>query len=164
MNLIRSGMYSSAPSAQDDRSPVNIYHLHPLVAGPLSAWAPVFARIAAMGFSHVCLAPPFEPGGSGDIFVHSTFARLHPALEFAGTADQGLSVMSELTTESGLGLMLDIAPGQVAVDSALRQQEPDWFAPNGSDQIADPRRPPRRVDVAVPRFGQTALADAESDW
>jgi starch synthase (maltosyl-transferring) len=164
MNLIRSGMISSESSARDDRAPVNIYHLHPLVAGPLETWAETFTRVAAMGFSHVCLAPPFEPGHSGDIFIHATFDRLHPSLGFAGSAEEGLTLASETASHAGLALMLDIAPGQVAIDSTLRQRHPEWFVPVGSDEIADPRRPPLRIDVAVPRFGETAFADAVADW
>jgi starch synthase (maltosyl-transferring) len=164
MNLLRSGTLSSESSAHGDRLPINIYHLHPLVAGPLDSWQAKFTRIAAMGFSHVCLAPPFEPGGSGDIFVHATFDRLHPSLGFSGTAEQGLMAAADAASRAGLDLMLDIAPGQVAVDSALLQRQPEWFASTESDRIADPRRSPHRVDVAVPRFGQTALADAVSDW
>jgi starch synthase (maltosyl-transferring) len=164
MNLIRSGTLASEPSVHDGRPPASIYHLHPLVAGPLDTWAGTFTRIAAMGFSHVCLAPPFEPGASGDIFVHATFDRLHPALGFSGTAEQGLVLASQAAARAGLKLMLDIAPGQVSVDSLLRQRQPEWFASVESDRIADPRRPPHRIDVAVPRFGQTALADAVSDW
>src|ERR1700755_2731587 len=108
MNLVRSGTLS-AESASDDSAPVNIYHLHPLVAGPLDGWSAVFSRVAAMGFSHVCLAPPFEPGSSGDIFVHATFDRLHPALGFSGLAEQCLSLAVEQATRAGLRLMLDIA-------------------------------------------------------
>jgi starch synthase (maltosyl-transferring) len=164
MNLIRSGTISSAPSADETRAPVDIYHLHPLVAGPIDTWPATFQRVAAMGFSHVCVAPPFEPGENGDIFVHAKFDRLHPALGFAGPADQGLQLAVELAKRSGLQLMLDIAPGQIAIDSPLRERHPDWFAPVGSGQPADPRRPPHRIDVAVPRFDQTTLADAVSDW
>jgi starch synthase (maltosyl-transferring) len=164
MNLLRSGTLSPASSAHDQRVPINVYHLHPLVAGPLETWAASFTRIAAMGFSHVCLAPPFEPGGSGDIFIHATFDRLHPALGFGGTAEQGIALAADLAGRAGLRLMLDIAPGQVAIDAPLRQRHPDWFIPAGHDHLADPRRAPQRVDVAVPRFDQTALADAVSDW
>jgi starch synthase (maltosyl-transferring) len=164
MNLIRSGTIAPASSARDARAPINIYHLHPLAAGPLDVWPDLFKRISAMGFSHVCLAPPFEPGDSGDIFIHATFDRLHPSLQFAGTAEQGLTQASEMAAQAGLELMLDVAPGQVAADSVLRQRQPDWFAPLGSGQVADPRRPPHRIDVAVPRFDQTALAEAVSDW
>ncbi len=117
-----------------------------------------------MGFSHVCLAPPFEPGGSGDIFVHATFDRLHPALGFAGSAEQGLALAAELAAGAGLRLMLDIAPGQVAIDLPLRQRQPDWFSPGRCWPGGRPEAAPHRIDVAVPRFGQTALADAVSDW
>ena len=164
MNLLRSGTLSPTSSGHDDRDPTNIYHLHPLVAGPLEAWPTTFARIAAMGFSHVCLAPPFEPGASGDIFVHATFDRLHPALGFSGTADQGLTLAAEFASREGLRLMLDIAPGQVAMDAPVRQRQPDWFSSAGDGPVADPRRPPHRIDVALPRFAQTVLADAVSDW
>ena len=111
MNLLRSGTLSPASSAHDQRVPINVYHLHPLVAGPLETWAAIFTRIAAMGFSHVCLAPPFEPGGSGDIFIHATFDRLHPALGFGGSAEQGIALAADLAARAGLKLMLDIAPG-----------------------------------------------------
>jgi starch synthase (maltosyl-transferring) len=144
--------------------PVNIYYLHPLVAGPLDRWREAFARIAAMGFSHVCVAPPFEPGASGDIFVHASFERLHPALAFNGSADQGLAVAAELASQAGLRLMLDITPGQVAVDSKLRQRQPEWFEPAGGQRTADPRQRPHRLDTATPRFDQTAIADAISNW
>ena len=164
MNLLRSDTLSPASSARDDQAPINIYHLHPLVAGPLDTWAATFSRIAAMGFSHLCLAPPFEPGGSGDIFIHATFDHLHPALRFGGSAEQGLKLAADLAARAGLKLMLDIAPGQVAIDAPMLQRQPDWFSAAGSDRVADPRRPPQRVDVAMPRFGQTALADAVSDW
>jgi starch synthase (maltosyl-transferring) len=164
MNLIRSDTLSAAAPARDERDPTNIYHLHPLVAGSLETWPVTFARIAAMGFSHVCLAPPFEPGESGDVFIHASFDRLHPALGFDGPADQGIALAAELASRAGLRLMLDIAPGQVAADSPLRQLRPDWFVPASCGRVADPRRPPHRVDVVVPRFDQTDFADAVADW
>ena len=164
MNLLRSDTLSSAPLVNSDGAQVNVYHLHPLVAGPLETWSATFERIGAMGFSHVCLAPPFEPGESGDIFIHATFDRLHPALGFSGTAEQGLTLAADLAARAGLRLMLDIAPGQVAIDAPLRQRQPDWFGSAATARLADPRQPPHRVDVAVPRFGQTDLADAVSDW
>jgi starch synthase (maltosyl-transferring) len=164
MNLLRSGTLAPESSAHSARTPINIYHLHPLVAGPLETWPAAFARIGAMGFSHVCLAPPFEPCSSGDIFVHASFDRLHPALRFDGPAEQGIERAVTMAQQSGLRLMLDIAPGQVAIDSPLGQRHPDWFGPTDGGQIADPRRKPHRIDVAVPRFDQTVVADAVSDW
>jgi starch synthase (maltosyl-transferring) len=141
-----------------------IYHLHPLVAGPLESWPITFARVAALGFSHVCLAPPFAPGAGGDIFVHATFDRLHPDLNAEGNAAAGLGIAVDQAARHGLRLMLDIAPGQVALDAPVRQQQPDWFAVAGGDTTPDPRRPPNRADVAVPRFDQPTLVDTVSDW
>ena len=48
---------------------VKIYHVHPLVAGPIAAWPGLFARVRAMGVDHVCLASPFAPAPDGDTFV-----------------------------------------------------------------------------------------------
>ena len=164
MNLVRPAASSSTTHVDEARALINIYHLHPLVAGPLSKWPDTLARIAAMGFSHVCLAPPFEPGGGGDIFIHATFDRLHPALGFAGSADQGLALIAELALRAGLRVMLDIAPGQIATDSPLRQRHPDWFGPLGTGRTADPRQPPHRIDIMAPRFGVTEISDSVSDW
>ena len=170
MNLSQPGFPKaktdwSAPSGERGRhSAVNVYHLHPLAAGPLAGWVDTFARIAAMGFSHVCVAPPFEPGAGGDIFIHATFDRLHPALGFEGSAEQGIALAADFATRTGLRLMLDIAPGQIAVDSPLRQRQSDWFASPAEAGGADPRRAPQRVDVALPRFERTSLTDAVSGW
>ena len=164
MNLLRSGTLAPETPRRDRGAAANIYHLHPLAAGPLDEWATAFARIAAMGFSHVCLAPPFDPGQQGDIFVHATFDRLHPALGFTGSADQGIARAADMADRAGLTLMLDIAPGQVAISSPLHQRHPDWFGSPGGGWMADPRRPPHRTDVAVPRFGETAVADAVTEW
>src|SRR5947209_19996919 len=114
MNLVRSGTPSPALSSGARRLPVSIYHLHPLVAGPLEAWPATLERVAAMGFTHVCLAPPFEPGSSGDIFIPASFERLHPALGFDGSAQDGLALAAKLASRAGLRLMIDIAPGQVS--------------------------------------------------
>ena len=117
-----------------------------------------------MGFSHVCLAPPFQPGDSGDIFVHASFDHMHPALGFSGSAEQGITLAAELADRAGLQLLLDIAPGQIAVDAPLRHSQTEWFNSVGNAWTADPRRPPRRIDVAFPRFEQTAVADGIADW
>ncbi len=164
INMPRPGTVAPESPARAQRVQNNFYHLHPLVAGPLDTWPASFTRIAAMGFSDVCLAPPFKPGGSGDIFTHSSFDRLHPALGFDGSADQALARVVEMASHAGLRLMLDIAPGYVAIDSPLRQTQAAWFSDANRGRPADPRRPPHRLDVAVPRFEQTAAADALSDW
>lgn len=124
MNLIRSGAVSPASSALGGREVVNVYHLHPLVAGSLDSWPGTFARIAAMGFSHVCLAPPFDPGASGDIFLHASFDRLHPALGFEGPAEQGLARIADMAAAARLKLMLDIAPGWISAELSVAATSP----------------------------------------
>ena len=117
-----------------------------------------------MGFTHVCVAPLFEPGSDGDIFVHATFNRLHPALLFEGTAENGVALAVELAGRAGLQLLLDIAPGQVARRSELENRHPDWFDRLGSERLADPRGLPRRIDVSIVNFSDSAQADAICNW
>src|SRR6476646_8000914 len=76
-----------------------IYHLHPLVAGKLSDWPLHFARCRAMGFDTVCVAPPFVPGASGDIFITGDHEALHPGLDWPGRADAGIARMAQQASE-----------------------------------------------------------------
>jgi starch synthase (maltosyl-transferring) len=140
----------------------SFYHLHPLVAGPLASWPATFQRVAAMGFTHVCLAPPFQTGGRGDISVHATFDRLHPGLGFDGGAAAGLSQAVEQAARLGLRLILDIAPARLSVDAPVRQIHQEWFA--SAVAAPDPRHPPQRLDIARPRFEQTSTAGEITAW
>ena len=119
----------------DDRSICNIYHVHPLAAGPMRDWSSHFEHAARMGMSHVCLAPPFEPASSGNIFAHATFERLHPALGFEGSADEGLQQILDMARSCGLGLMLDVAPASLAADGPISQQHRNWFVSPNITQI-----------------------------
>ena len=75
MTLLRPRLLSGFPRLQGSESgpaphPAHrFYYLHPLLAGPVDDWAAHFARIRALGFSHVVIAPPFRPGRSGNLFV-----------------------------------------------------------------------------------------------
>ena len=80
-----------------------IYHVHPLVAGPIAAWPALFARVRAMGFDHVCLAPPFAPAPDGDIFVTADHEALHPALDWDGPADAGIAHLAEQAARMACG-------------------------------------------------------------
>jgi len=141
-----------------------IYHVHPLVAGPVAAWPALFAHIQAMGFDHVCLAPPFAPAQDGDIFVTADHEALHPALAWDGSADAGLAHLAGQARRNGLRLMLDLTLHQVAADSAIRQRFPDWFSTGFCGGPPDPRRAPARPDAAAARFGSTETADDLTDW
>ncbi|HTW72491.1 MAG TPA: maltotransferase domain-containing protein [Acetobacteraceae bacterium] len=141
-----------------------IYHVHPLVAGPLAAWADLLARVRDMGFDHVCLAPPFAPDPGGDIYVTADHESLHPALNWDGDADSGIGHIAGLAAQQGLRLMLDLVLYQVAADATVRQRAPDWFSTGFCGGAPDPRRAPARPDAAAPRFGATDTAEALTDW
>ena len=123
-----------------------IYHVHPLVAGPIRAWSGLFARVHAMGFDHVCIAPPFAPTPDGDIFVTANHEALHPALAWDGDADTGIAHLAAQAGANGLRLMLDLVVHQVAVDATIRQRSPDWFSTGFCGGPSDPRRAPARAD------------------
>ncbi len=75
--------------------PPKIYHVHPLVAGPISEWPRHLARVRAMGFDHIGSAPLFAPGEAGDVFLTADPESLHPALGVAGPADDGIARLCE---------------------------------------------------------------------
>ncbi len=141
-----------------------IYHVHPLVAGPIAAWSGLFARVRAMGFDHVCLAPPFAPAPDGDIFVTADHEALHPALGWDGSADSGIAHLAEQAGRNGMRLMLDLVVHQVAADAAVRQRSPDWFGTGFCGGPPDPRRAPARPDAAAARFGATETAEGLTEW
>ena len=121
-----------------------IYHLHPLVAGDLSDWPAHFARCRAMGFDTVCVAPPFLPGASGDIFATADHETLHPALGWPGAADAGIARI----TRAGRG----------AWTAGLARP----CHRSGRDRCPDP--PPRGAVVRPGRWRRAAqpVADAAS--
>ena len=141
-----------------------IYHLHPLVAGDLSDWPAHFARCRAMGFDTVCVAPPFVPGASGDIFVTADHEALHPALGWPGSADAGIARITREAAEHGLRVWLDLAIDQVAIDAADSPPRGAVVRPGGCGAPPSPWRTPRRLDVAYARLEQTEVAEAMAEW
>jgi starch synthase (maltosyl-transferring) len=141
-----------------------IYHLHPLVAGKLREWPAHFARCRSMGFDIVCLAPPFAPGASGDIFVTADHESLHPALEWNGNADEGIARIVQSAAEHGLSIWLDLVIDKVAVDATIRRRDADWFGPGGCGGPPSPWRPPHRQDIAYARLQRTDVAEAMTEW
>jgi starch synthase (maltosyl-transferring) len=111
---------------------VRIYYLHPLLAGKVEDWERWFAHCARLGFSHVLLAPPFQPGPLANIFLTADHNRLHPALG-GGDATAALARAGELAGRQGLRLLLDLVVDRVARESPLAAQ--------CVDGLPDPRRP-----------------------
>src|SRR5687768_15807295 len=60
-------------------APPSIYYFHPVLGGEISGWSRHLDRCGAMGFTHLLLAPPFQPGRSGNIFLTSDHDACHPA-------------------------------------------------------------------------------------
>ena len=144
--------------------PPKIYHLHPLVAGHWTNWSRHFARIRALGFDQICCAPLFVPGESGDIFVTADHERLHSALGWDGSADDGLNRLADAAGEHGLRLLLDITLDEVASDAAIRRRQPDWFSNTFCGGPPDPRRGPLRLGVGYARFGNIHTAEPLIGW
>jgi len=136
-----------------------IYHLHPLVAGPLTDWPGHFARCRDLGFDAVCLAPPFVPGEGGDIFATAEHEALHPALGSRDSADAALAHAALAAASQGLALLLDVALDRVAANASLRRYG-DWF---GVADSPDPRRP-GRAGLVYARFDRPEVADGLSAW
>jgi starch synthase (maltosyl-transferring) len=111
-------------------SGVRIYYLHPLLAGPPGGWPRQFARIAALGFTHVLVAPPFQPDASGGVFATVDHSTLHPALG-GGDAAAALAAVARAARECGLRLLLDLLIGRPATDASASMTTPP-----------DPRWPP----------------------
>src|SRR3954470_16357167 len=144
--------------------PPRLYHLHPLVAGVLPDWPAHFERCREMGFDTVCIAPPFVPGASGDIFIKADHEALHPALGWSGTADEGIAQIARSGAEFGLRIWLDLSIDQVAADAPIRRRQEAWFASSDSGAPLSPLRGGRRLDVAYARLQQTEVADAMAAW
>jgi starch synthase (maltosyl-transferring) len=93
-----------------------IYFLRPPLgnrASLASGLEPHLGHCAALGFDHVLLAPPQDPGQIGEV--------------------------ARLCAAQGLRLLLDLAPG--GTRDALLHSHPDWFTHDDPDLLPDPRRP-----------------------
>jgi len=117
-----------------------------------------------MGFSHVCIAPPFVPAPDGDIFITADHESLHPALGWRSGADLGISQMVRMADQSGLRLILDVSVNQVASAALVRQLNPEWFSTGFCGGTPDPHRVPPRLGAAVARFEHGAVAEELSAW
>jgi starch synthase (maltosyl-transferring) len=122
------------------------YYLHPLLAGPIDAWAPQLDRIAAMRFDAVVIAPPFATGAAGDLFLVADPDRLDPRLG-AGSAIAALARLADAAAQRRLGLILDVVIDRVAAEQASERLS-IWYRVDASDDLPDPRQPPRQRGAA----------------
>jgi starch synthase (maltosyl-transferring) len=141
-----------------------IYYFHPLLAGARPSWARHLRRCRQMGFDHVLSAPLFAPGGPGDIFLTADHAKLHPAIDPALSADEGMNALAEACREFGLHLLLEIVLGRVARDAKVVQSHPAWFTGRANGHAVDPRGKLHQPAAAYLRFDEPSVADEAASW
>ena len=122
------------------------YYLHPLLAGPIDAWTRQLDRIAGMRFDTVVVAPVFAAGQTGDLFLTADFDRLDARLG-AGAAATALARLAAKCRSRQLCLMLDVVIDRVATEKAVNGLAA-WYRIDDSDELPDPRRPPRDPGTA----------------
>ncbi|HXZ08614.1 MAG TPA: hypothetical protein VEI25_11195, partial [Paraburkholderia sp.] len=130
-----------------------IYFLHPLLVGPIEAWGPQFEHAAALGFDHVLIGAPFQPGRAGHGQIVADHDRLHPVFDTHQPSHDALHELAETAREHGLTLLLDIVPDRFAADGRLFSEHPDWFHPFEPEEARlDPRHGHREDNVAYGNF------------
>jgi starch synthase (maltosyl-transferring) len=125
---------------------IRVYYLHPLLAGPVDAWARQLDRAAAMRFDTVAIAPPFATGRAADLFLTADHDRLDERLG-ASDAATALARFAVECRNRQLTPMLDVVVDRVAVEHATNGLA-NWYRAAPADELPDPRQSPQRPDVA----------------
>jgi starch synthase (maltosyl-transferring) len=147
------------------RAPFRIYYLHPLLAGPMTAWNAWIEHVASLGFRQLLIAPPFDASSSGDVFVTRDFNRLNPAIASDGDATERLAQIAKACRAHQLELWLDLPLDELASDAPLRQEHPEWFRPVAAQHgTPDPRWSPSESDAVRWRLNDPDVAGAASQW
>src|SRR5262245_33839761 len=141
----------------------SIYYFHPALGGEMAGWTRHLDRCGAMGFSHLLLAPPFQPGRSGNIFLTADHDSFHPALQASAPASSQLRNLAEDCHRRGLELWLDLVLDRVAREARIAAEHPEWFAHGRDDPLPDPRNINRTSQAARFHFGD-AHDGAILDW
>lgn len=146
-------------------TPPKIYYLHPLMAGRLPDWRPHLARAAALGFTHIDIAPPFQPHGSGNVFLADDFEKPNPLLGTSGSADGTVADIAAACRAFGLALLIDIVLDRVARGGAMARSAPRWFREDvGAASTLDPRRTRHDADAADANFEDPAAGPELTTW
>ena len=112
-----------------------LYYLHPLLAGPVDAWAGQLDRAATMRFDTVAIAPPFATGRAGDLFLTADHERLDGRLG-AGDAVAALADFAQQCRSRGLRPMIDVVADRVAVEHAANGLA-NWYRADSADELPD---------------------------
>ncbi|MBL0407374.1 DUF3416 domain-containing protein [Microvirga aerilata] len=138
-----------------DRAPPRIYYVHPLLIGSPDAWDEIFDHAAGLGFDTILMAPPFDPGHGGSVFLPQDMERLHPALG-GGEAVDGIAHLVDQARARNLALALDVVVDRVAAESAFAREL--GLAPSNSGFL-DPRQDPADRGALFIPFGPADSAD-----
>ncbi|HEY4291932.1 maltotransferase domain-containing protein [Luteibacter sp.] len=145
-------------------APFRIYYLHPLIAGPLTAWSAWIEHAAELGFRQLLVAPPFETSPCNDVFVTRDFDCMNPALG-DGEATIRLAQIAKACRAHDLEFWLDLPLDELSSDAPVREQHPEWFrAVAAQHGTPDPRWTPSESDSARWRLNDPDVVDAASDW
>ncbi|WP_036140779.1 maltotransferase domain-containing protein [Luteibacter sp. 9135] len=147
------------------RAPFRIYYLHPLLAGPLTAWNAWIEHAASLGFRQLLIAPPFDASDTGDVFVTRDFDRLNTSVSDEGEATDRLAQIAKACRNHRMELWLDLSLDEVSSDAPVRQAHPDWFrAVAAQHGTPDPRWTPAESDSVRWRFNDPDVAEAATQW
>jgi starch synthase (maltosyl-transferring) len=143
---------------------VNIYYLHPLLAGTFGAWQSHLERAGGLGFSHICAGPIFAPSSAGDIFLTDDFEKTNPALQDGQDADATAQHVAELCRAAGLHPLLDIVLDRVAAEGAMARSAAHWFYRNAGADVVDPRQVQLDPDALPARFDDPVRERELTAW
>jgi starch synthase (maltosyl-transferring) len=130
----------------------------PRIVHAMAGGDAVFARAAALGFSHVLMAPPWAAGARGNAYLTADFNRLR--------ADAGAASLEALVAgaaREGLGLLLDVSLDRIAAEASLAHASGSPFEAPSHDMLVDPRRS-EGADVGHARLAGPGDALVLANW
>ena len=142
-----------------------IYFIDPLLVGPLSEWSAQFEHAAALGFDHVLIGAPFQPGSNGHRQAVADHHKLHAIFRSDAPASEGLRLLASQASKHGLTLLVDITLDQVSAEGGLFRDNRHWFHPfEAAEARLDPRHAPHEESAAHANFGDGEAAQALTEW
>jgi len=142
-----------------------IYYIQPALLGPLAQWSRHLDRCREMGFSHLCISPPFRPAASGNVFdvadhdaAHRVFGNDDP--------DAVLASLAEACRARDLTLLLDLVVDRLASEHPLVSRNRSWFRlpSDFDDDLPDPRRPATNRRHAQARLEDAPVIEGLGSW
>jgi starch synthase (maltosyl-transferring) len=155
LSLMQDRQTASRPS---------IYYFHPALGGEMAGWSRHLDRCGAMGFSHLLLAPLFQPGRSGNIFLTADYDACHPALQANAPASSQLRNLAADCRRRGMTLWLDLVLDRVAREARVVVEHPQWFVGGGEDPLPDPRSITRTSQAATFHYGNAQSGEILDWW